>query len=122
MIKAAKPMIDLLMLLLLLLSGQQMATTMPYQDISITEEALRNIEPKDNDATAKRLQRISCDLLSGGVLLFNGSEISLSNLIEKARAERVAKVYLRIAEDVSYARIREVIRELSDEGLSIELS
>ena len=42
--------------------------------------------------------------------------------IEKARAERVAKVYLRIAEDASYARIRKVIRKLSDNGLSIELS
>ena len=121
MIKAAKPMIDLLMLLLLLLSGQQMATTMPYQDISITEEALRDIESKNKEAAAKRLQRVSCDLLSGGALLFNDNEISVSDLVEKAKAERVAKVYLRIAEDVSYAQIREVIRELSDEGLSIEL-
>ena len=60
--------------------------------------------------------------MSDGALSLNGSEISVSDLIEKARAEPVAKVYLRIAEDVSYARIREVIRELSDSGLSIELS
>ena len=122
MIKAAKPMIDLLMLLLLLLSGQQMATTIPYQDISITEEALTDIELKNDNAAASRLHRISCDLLSGGALLFNGNNISVSDLIEKARAERAAKVYLRIAEDASYARIRKVIRELSDNGLSIELS
>ena len=122
MIKAAKPMIDLLMLLLLLHSGQQMATTIPYQDISITEEVLTDIEAQNDNAAADRLQRISCDLLSDGALLFNGNTISVSNLIEKARTERAAKVYLRIAEDVSYARIREVIRELSDEGLSIELS
>ena len=122
MIKAAKPMIDLLMLLLLLLSGQQMATTMPYQDISMTEEALTDIESKNDNAAANQLQRISCDLLSDGALSLDGNNISVSDLVEKARAERAAKVYLRIAEDVSYARIREVIRELSDNGLSIELS
>ena len=122
MIKASKPMIDLLMLLLLILSGQQMATTIPYQDISITEEALTDIASENDNAEADRLQRISCDLLSDGALLFNGNNISVSDLVAKARAERAAKVYLRIAEDVSYARIRKVIRELSDNGLSIELS
>ena len=121
MIKAVKPMIDLFMLLLLLLSSQQIAITMPYQDASLTEEALLQVESNSDNVAANKLQRVSCELLSDGTLLFNGSKIPLLNLIEKARAERTTKVYLRIAEDVSYAQIRKVIRKLSDEGLSIEL-
>ena len=121
MIKAVKPMIDLFMLLLLLISSQQIAMIMPYQDVSLTKEALLRVESTNDDVAANKLQRVSCELLSDGTLLFNGSKIPLPNLIEKAKTERAAKVYLRIAEDVSYAQIRKVIRELSDEGLSIEL-
>ena len=114
-------MIDLLMLLLLLFSGQQVATTMKHQNISVSEGQPLPLEIPGDDALANRLRRLSIDLLSDGNLLFDGKEISLPDLIEKARTERVAKVYLQIDNDASYIQIRKVIGELSDKGLSIEL-
>ena len=120
MIHAAKPMIDLLMLLLLLFSGQQIATTAQYQDITVSEAELLQSEAT-HDVAADRLRRISFSLLPDGSLLFEGKEIALSDLIAKARAEQVVKVHINIDNGTSYIQIREVIRGLSDNGLSIEL-
>ena len=121
MIRSAKPMIDLLMLLLLLFSSQQIVTTMQYQNISVSESEPLQDESTSNDVVPDRLKRLSIALLSNGSLLFNDEEISLSDLLKKARAERVVKAYIHIDDDVSYTRIREVIRELSNNGLVIEL-
>ena len=121
MIRSAKPMIDLLILLLLLFSGQQVATTVQSQDISVSEGEPFQDELASNDAATDKLKRLSVNLLSNGSLLFNDEETSLSDLLKKARAERVVKAYIHIDDDVSYIRIREVIRELSNNGLAIEL-
>ena len=121
MIRSAKPMIDLLILLLLLFSGQQVATTVQSQDISVSEGQPFQDELTSNDAATDKLRRLSVNLLSNGSLLFNDEETSLSDLLKKARAERVVKAYIHIDDDVPYTRIREVIRELSNNGLAIEL-
>ena len=120
MIHAAKPMIDLLMLLLLLFSGQQIATTTQHQDIAVSETELLQSEAT-HDVAVDRLRRMSFSLLSDGSLSFEGKEITLPDLIAKARKERVAKVHIDINDNTSYLQIREVIRKLSDNGLSIEL-
>ena len=120
MIHAAKPMIDLLMLLLRLFSGQQSATIVQHQNIAISEMELLQPETT-HDVATDRLRRISFSLLLDGSLLLEGKEIDLSDLIARARTERVVKVQIDIDGGTPYIQIQEVIRELSDNGLSIEL-
>ena len=120
MIRAATPMIDLLMVLLVLFSGQQIAPTTQHQDIAVSEAELLQPEAA-HDVATDRLRRMSFSLLSDGSLLLEGKEIDLSDLIARARTERVVKVQIDIDGGTPYIQIQEVIRELSDNGLSIEL-
>ena len=119
MIRATKPMIDLLMLLLLLFSSQHIATMRQAQDISVSQYI--QTESEETGITADQFRYIALHLSAGAVLLLDGEEISLADLIKKTRAERVVTVYIYINDSTPYAELRKVISKLADEGLSIKL-
>ena len=112
-------LVDLFMILLLIFSSKEI-TSMRQPDVEIVIPG-EHADQDRSDAPGDMLARLNLILASDGGLLIDGKQISLADLVEKARAEQVVTIYLQVDKDTTYNKVLEIIRQLDSAGLTVEL-